>query len=91
MKERSAKAVLIEDHYQSIAPLLDWDVTRFKRLCAALRFTPEEMASFLRVRPVDLNKWLRVRKFPGTVELHLTLIEQTFYPGDTKQIFPFVP
>ena len=89
--ERSAKATLIEDHYRSISHLLDWDVTRFNRLCAALRFTAEEMACFLRVRPTDMNKWIKARRFPGTIELHLTLIEQTFYPGGPKQIFPFAP
>lgn len=89
MSESSAKEDLIELHYERLGEELVWTAARVRRLCSGLQITYSELARFIRVRPCDINKWIRTDSFPPTVELHLTLIERAVFPSVTKPpVFP---
>jgi hypothetical protein len=82
------KESLIESHYENLEEELTWTKQRFLRLCASLQLTPGELARYLRCRPSDAEKWMRVGAFPGPVELHLTLIARAVWPNNGEPIFP---
>lgn len=85
---RTARVLLIEQHYLDRRSELTWDRERFDRLCAALQVTPYELGAFLRMPPLTMKTCLKRGKFSGTVELHLTLLERTVFPASTPPIFP---
>lgn len=81
----------IQLHYRQRADELKWTTTRFKRLAAALQLTVYELAAFIRIPPSHIARHLAANKFPPTVELHLTLIENTVFPNRNPAIFPEIP
>lgn len=89
--DKSSKQVLIETHYANIADTLTWTADRLNRLCSAAQVTHEELATILRFPARQLHNAAAANRFPPTVELHLTLMEQfVFKELGRKQIFPNV-
>ncbi len=84
-----SKVALIEEHYASIADTLSWNADRMDRLCAAAQITHAELAALIRYPLPRLLDSAASNHFTGTVELHLTLIEQwVFRQLGQRQIFP---
>lgn len=77
--EEGAKVFLIEQHYADHQEDFDWTWDRFLRLCAALQARPDEMVTALRWSPAEMRKAKQTNKFPGPVELHLTMWENYVY------------
>lgn len=86
--EWSTRCFLIEDHYNSIAEQLDWDVNRYDRLCAALKLNRIELGAFLRLTPNLIRSYISRRRFPKPIELHLTLIERSIFYSSKPPVFP---
>jgi hypothetical protein len=85
---RTSKFALIELHYERLSDDLRWNNTRYRRLCSALKLTEWELGAFIRCRISEIARWLRSDQYPATVELHLTLIEQTVFPTSKPPPFP---
>lgn len=83
---RSARVVLIENHYAAMG--LHWDADKYRRLCAALRFTEWELGALLRLRFTDVTRYLADNRFPPTVELHLEFIWRSILPNSKGPVFP---
>lgn len=83
---RSARVVLIENHYAGMG--LRWDADKYRRLCAALRFTEWELGALLRLRFTDVARHLAENRFPPTVELHLELIWRSILPNSRGSVMP---
>lgn len=86
----TSKLALIQAHYAKMGDQLEWSAARYRRLANALQLTVHELGAFFRIKPGELEKMLRRDKFPATVELHLTILERTVYPGGEQPVFPHV-
>jgi hypothetical protein len=78
-------------HYERQAEALNWNASRFRRLASAMQLTVYELGAFIRLRITETEKCLTKNSFPSTVELHLTLIEQSVFPTSKPPIFPDLP
>jgi hypothetical protein len=87
----SSKYRMLVLHYERQAEALNWSAARFRRLASALQLTAYELGAFMRLRITETEKYLTKNAFPPTVELHLTLIEQSVFPTSKPPIFPDLP
>lgn len=87
---RTSKLALIELHYEQQDEYLHWTNSRYRKLASALQLTEYELGAFLRCRVMDVTRWLETNKYPPTVELHLTMIEQSVFPTSKPPPFPVV-
>jgi hypothetical protein len=79
-------------YYQKIGVDDKWNGTdRIDRLCGFLKVTLYELADLIRVPHNDMGRWYRVKKYPSTVCLWFSLLEQCFMdsPDTEKELMPW--
>lgn len=86
--EYTTRCFLIDQHYEDRRADLTWDVPRLERLCKMVGMTPMEIAAFYRVPFPAMRGYLRDNRFPGMLELHLTILEQSVFPAAKPFVMP---
>ena len=79
---------LIESHYEALGDDLEWPPYRFERLANTLGLTIHELGALCRLTIGQTERYLKERRFPAPIELHLTLISRVVYPTARGPVFP---